>query len=70
MAGKKKNQEKSKEDQVEVPKIQSAFAASSDHDAVALGRMMGSFGARTNLIRKQVICLLFGDCHIKKSCLL
>ena len=58
MAGEKKTEESSKKkDQVEVPKGQGAFAASSGHDAVAValaGRMMGSFGARTNLIRKQV----------------
>ena len=56
MAGEKKTEESSKkEDRVEMPKGQGAFAAGSDHDAVTLaGRMMGSFGARTNLIRKQV----------------
>ena len=65
VTGKKKTDESSKEDQVEVPMARGAFAASSDHDAVALGRMMGSFGARTNLIRKQGRSMLFGCNHVK-----
>ena len=60
MAEEKKTEESSKEDQAEVHEVQGAFAASSDHNALAFRRMMGSFGARTNLIRKQVQPYLFG----------
>ena len=60
MAEEKKTEESSKEDQAEVHEVQGAFAASSDHNALAFRRMMGSFGARTNLIRKQVQTSLIG----------
>ena len=60
MAEEKKTEENSKEDQAEVHKVQGAFASSSDHNALAFRRMMGSFGARTNLIRKQVQHFIFG----------
>ena len=60
MAEEKKTEETSKEDQAEVHEVQGAFAASSDHNALAFRRMMGSFGARTNLIRKQVLPFIFG----------
>ena len=55
MAGEKTEKGAGEEDQVEVPgKAREAIAASGAHNALTLTQMMGSFGARTNLIRKQV----------------